>query len=602
MAPDLPHKLAAILYADVAGYSRLTQLDEAGTHEQLSVCLDLMAERISSAGGRVIHYAGDAVLAEFESVIAATRCAIRVQEAIPAATEEYPEDRRIAFRIGINLGEVIIDRDELYGDAVNIAARLESLATPGGVCISDAVQKEIQGKIDVELKDLGAQSVKNIEQPVRAYQISSDSQSDTPSKSMEHLTAQSRILGTTSANESVFDIPSRQLPSVMILPFRCLGGNEDEAALVDGFRLSIHSVLVKLSGLFLVSGSTLEAFRTRDISASEAAQEAGVRYVLEGAAQIAGQRIRVTIQLTDASVGQVIWSDQFDRVLDDIFELQDEITTEVVSRLRISTHYGEPAVTYAWWDSLPNWRSREKALRGFNYFYKGTPTENQLARQEFEQLVEMHPEETQGLALIALTHWVEAFRGWAESPEDSIEKAVEIAEQAVAGGDQDGLGRMVLGHARLDQGKYEEALELSKSAAATRRSCPIANALYGRALLYGGDPEGAIQQMKHAIRTQRLYAPWMINILSEAYRDMGDIPSSIRLGKESLQLDEENADTNAILCADHVFLGAVEEARQIGQKLRQSGFSTQDYATTKPYRDRDKLDVVTSALREAGLP
>jgi tetratricopeptide (TPR) repeat protein len=324
--------------------------------------------------------------------------------------------------------------------------------------------------------------------------------------------------------------------------------------------------------------------------------------VLEGAAQIAGRRIRVTIQLTDASVGQVIWSEQYDRVLDDIFELQDEITTEVISRLRISTHYEESAETYAWWDSLPSWRSREKALRGLNYFYKGTPTENLLSRREFEQLVEMHPEQTQGLALIALTHWAEAFRGWSESPEDSIAKAVEIAERAVAAGDEDGLGRMVLGHALLDQGKHEEALGLSESAAATRRSCPMANALYGRALLYGGDPEAAIQQMKLAIRTQRLFAPWMINILSEAYRDIGDIPSSVRLGKESLRLDEQNTDTNAILCADHILLGAVEEAQQFGQKLRQSGFSTESYATTKPYRERGKLDVVTGALREAGLP
>jgi class 3 adenylate cyclase len=263
MAPDLPRKLAAILYADVAGYSRLTQLDEVGTHEQLSVCLDLMAEQISSAGGRVIHYAGDAVLAEFESVIAATRCAVGVQEAISAATYEYPEDHRIAFRIGINLGEVIVDRNEVYGDAVNIAARLESLAAPGGICISEAVQKEIQGKIDVELKDLGTQSVKNIEQPVRAYQIPSDSRNASSPNSKQNLTAQSRIIGTTSPNESAFGIPSRQLPSVMILPFRCLGGDEEQAALVDGFRLTIHSVLVKLSGLFLVSGSTLEAFRPR---------------------------------------------------------------------------------------------------------------------------------------------------------------------------------------------------------------------------------------------------------------------------------------------------------------------------------------------------
>ena len=249
---NVTRELAAIFYADVCGYSRLTHADEIGTHRQLSASLDLIADRIRNAGGAVVHYAGDAVLARFSSVVAATHCAIGIQDAIWALCSEMEEARRLLFRIGINLGEIIVDRNDIYGDGVNIAARLESLADPGGICISSAVLQQVQGKVDARFDDVGEQALKNIEGPVHAYQIrfrpQESVQGADAANGLRRLSRFSRIAGPMT-REAIPDVFSRsEPPSIMILPFKNLSGGTDQDALVDGFRLAIQSALVKLPG------------------------------------------------------------------------------------------------------------------------------------------------------------------------------------------------------------------------------------------------------------------------------------------------------------------------------------------------------------------
>ena len=266
---NVTHQLAAILYADVSGYSRLTEADEVGTHRQLSASLDLIADRIINSGGEVVHYAGDAVLARFQSVVAATNCAIGIQNAVGTLCAELAEDKRLLFRIGINLGEVIVDRNDIYGDGVNVAARLESLASPGGICISESVFHQVQDKIDIQFDGIGEQKLKNIERPVQVYRLvpgSNVSNGDVdPSGNMLRISRFSRIAGPETEEEMAEAFVRSEAPSIMILPFKNLGGSAEQDAFVDGFRLSIQSSLVKLSGLFLINAPASEHYRNSDV-------------------------------------------------------------------------------------------------------------------------------------------------------------------------------------------------------------------------------------------------------------------------------------------------------------------------------------------------
>ena len=471
---NVTHQLAAILYADVSGYSRLTEADEVGTHRQLSASLDLIADRIRNAGGEVVHYAGDAVLARFQSVVAATNCAIGIQNAVGTLCAELAEDKRLLFRIGINLGEVIVDRNDIYGDGVNVAARLESLASPGGICISESVFHQVQDKIDVQFDGIGEQKLKNIERPVQVYRVVPDSGSSNGSdESFDNLlriSQYSRLAGPKTNAEVADVFVRRDPPSIMILPFKNLSGSTDHEAFVDGFRLSIQSSLVKLSGLFLINAPASSHYRHSDVSPIQAGNEVGVRYVIDGAVQMAGDRLRVTVQLTDAPAAQIIWAEHYDRVVDDVFEVQDEVTTEVAVALDIKLLAGEESLI--WWNNLPNRTARELVLRGISNLYMGSEDRNATARSTFEELAQIMPDSPQALALIAFTNWLDVMRGWSQDPVRSLKRAVIDAEKAVELGDPDGFGHVVLGSAFLLQRQHDEALALSERAASIRLSCP----------------------------------------------------------------------------------------------------------------------------------
>lgn len=596
-------KLAAILYADVAGYSRLTGVDEIGTHRQLSVSLDLMTDRIRNSGGQVVHYAGDAVLASFESVVAAANCAIGIQRAINAQCVDLAEDRRLLYRIGINLGEVIVDRDDIYGEDVNVAARLESLAEPGGICLSASVHEQVRDKIDARFEDMGDQRLKNIERSVQAYRVVTSSGS---ADAMVQLAAFRKLVAPATKEEEqeeIIEFSTPELASIMILPFKNLSGDADLEALVDGFRLSIQSTLVKLSGMFLINAPVADTYRHRQVSAIQAGNEVGIRYVLDGAVQIAGDRIRVTVQLTDAPAAQVIWADRYDRVMDNIFELQDEITTEVAVALDAKLVVGRQE-GLIWWDNLPNWKAREYVLRGLSHLYKLNQHDNEFARRMFEGLDQIAPGEPQGLALMALTHWFDAFEGWSENAAHSVERATKLAKEAIALGDPDGFGHIVLSHVRLFERRHDEALSLSEKSVAQRLSCPLAMAIFADVLNYTGKSEQAIKQMKQAVRHSRIFPPWMVNILAQSYRDTGQIIPSVSVANQSLRLDPENLDGHVILCTNYGLSNALEDARRVKQEILRidPSFSIPRYVETQPYKDSASLDVIAKALRKAGLP
>jgi class 3 adenylate cyclase len=591
MEDRLPRKLAAILYADVAGYSRLMGEDEDATHRTLSEYLDLMSSTVESNGGQVMHYAGDAMLAQFTAVLDALSSAIAIQNELRTRNAALPDERKVQFRVGVNSGDVIEDRGDIYGDGVNVAARLETLAEPGGVCISDAVRTAIGNKLPFQYVSIGEHQVKNITEPVRAYRVfNGDRISATPGTA--------NVAPDSSSLE--FSAPER--PSVAILPFKSLGSDPDQDYLADGIRFGIQATLVQLSGLFLVNAPVLNAYRERDVSATSAGAELGVRYVLEGAVQQAGKRIRVTVQLTDVDAKQTIWAERYDRVLEDVFKLQDEITGEVISSLNVKLIDSERG--RVWFGTLTSPEAREYYYRGISYLYEGNKEDNAAARHMFEELYRVQPDSVTGPSNISVTHWLDAFFGWTDPSAGSTEQAATWAQKAMQYEDNNGIGHAVFGHLQLLDGKYDEAIATCSKAVDLRSSCPLAHGLSGLVLNYCGDAGAAVKCVKEALRLERVYPAWLINVLAAAYRDSGEVELSIPAAKESVRLDPQTNDARLILCSDYNFAADHDQARGIADEIIASDptFRLSTYAKSQPYKNPISLERVIKALREAGLP
>jgi adenylate cyclase len=316
-------RLAAIVAADVAGYSRLMGQDEEGTLDAMNAHLrDCVYPTVAEHGGRIVKTTGDGLLIEFPSIVDAVRCCLAVQQTMAERNESVPVARRIQFRIGINLGDVVSEGDDIFGDGVNIAARLEGIAEPSGICISQVVFDQLKHKLDLMVEDLGARALKNIEEPVHAYRVVTATPASMPPIPECQV---------TGASQEVSFRPMR--PSLAILPFRNVSGDPETDFMADGIGLGIQTLLVQLSGLFFINACAHQAYRDGKVTAEEAGRELSVRYVLEGAVQRFGARVRVTTQLTDVRDKSVIWADRYDGDLEDVFKLQDDITREVITSL-----------------------------------------------------------------------------------------------------------------------------------------------------------------------------------------------------------------------------------------------------------------------------
>ncbi|MCK5546444.1 MAG: hypothetical protein KAI27_03655 [Rhodospirillaceae bacterium] len=581
-------KLAAILAADVVGYSRLMDVDEESTLHTLRAHRQIIDGLISTHNGRVFATGGDSVIAEFTSPVEAVRCAVQIQLNLEKSNVDLPKDRLMIFRIGVNLGDIMIEGDDLLGDGVNVAARLEGIADQGGICISGTVYDQVLGKISQAFEFMGEQTLKNIEGPVRAYRI--------------FINDGAAAKSTKTAVSSPLEFSPPNKPSIAILPFKSLNTDLDKDFVADGIRLGIQATLVQLSGLFLVNVPAMNAYSDTDIPAVSAGAELGVRYVLEGAVQQAGDRVRVTVQLTDVATQQAVWAESYDRVLDDVFALQDEITQEVISSLNVKLVVGE--VSRIWFDKLNSPQARECFYRGISHLYSGTKEDNAAARKMFEKLYAIHPESVQGPSITALTHWIDASFGWTDTPEETLQEAASWAEKAVGYDDNNGVGHAVLGHIQLLNRKFDEAVATCSEGVELRASCPLAHGLLGLVLHYCGDAKLAVKNVKEALQLEKVYPPWLIDILAASYRDSGDIGLSIPVAKESLRLNPQNNDARLILCSDYKLTANHDQAKLVAEEIivNNPAFSLSTFADSQPYKDPTKLNNLIGALRESGLP
>jgi adenylate cyclase len=581
----MQRRLAAILALDVVGYSRLMGQDERATLAALkSHRQELLDLEIARHGGRLVSTSGDGALVEFASVVGAVECAVAIQQAMSERNRDVPRDRRIEFRIGINLDEVIVEGDDILGDGVNVAARLETFAEPGTVCISGSVFGHVRNRVDLRFEDLGEQQFKNIAEPVRTFRISC-AQAGFP-------------YADFSTCES---LPLPNKPSIAIMPFANLSGDAAQDYLAEGLRLDIQAALVKASGLFLIAANTVARYRNAEIAAEAAGRQMGVRYVLEGAVRRSGQRLRTTVELTDVLARRIVWAEQYDRVLDDGLAVQDEIAAEVLKALDVKLASGERWLLHS---TLKSLEALDFFYRGLSRFYAGGKDDNAAAREMFEQVARLQPESAVGPAYLCFTHWVDAFRGWTDSKERSLTLAARWAKTALEHRSSNGLAHIVLASIHLLRRRHEEALADCYKAVELRPNCPTANSYLANVLHYCGRSAEAITKLKEAIRITPVYPPWYMSLLAGAYRESGQLAQSIAAARHGIRLSPTDLEPRVALCSAYVLTGQPQQARQAAQEIIaiDPTFSTGRYVADQPYKEDRTSQQLADSLRKAGLP
>lgn len=584
---SVQRKLAAILYADVVGYSRLTGADEEGTHRTVSASLDFIAATIEARGGKVIHYAGDAVLAEFASVVVAVECAVEIQREFGERNREVDDEKRLQYRIGVNLGDIIVDRDDIYGDGVNVAARLESLADAGGICVSAKVRAEVGNKHDLAFEDMGAQKVKNIAEPVHAYRVRLTPQSGAgdpaapgPSSVARRWLAPAALLAVLAiaaalvwfkpwapsadvALEENMAYPLPDKPSIAVLPFDNLSGDPAQAYFADGISEDIISTLSRISGLFVIARNSTFVYKGKPVKVQQIAEDLGVRYVLEGSVQRDGDQVRITAQLVDALSGNHLWAERYDRKFADLFALQDEITHKIAIALQVELTEGE---------QFRVWRKTTRSVDVWNRIAKGmehmvrfVKAGNARARALFEEAAAAEPANAMAQTLIGWTHWMDAQNGWSVSPEQSIAQAFAFAQKASALDENSPDVHALMGALAMLGGDFEAAVAAGEKAVALNPNHATNTALLGMILQNGGRPEEAILRLKTAMRLSPYYPNWFLVELAWSYQQSGQNEEAVRafrqyLARESGATNQARAYIGLALALSK--LGREKEARR----------------------------------------
>jgi adenylate cyclase len=574
-------RLSAILAADVAGYSRLTGRDEEGTHVQLQGHLrSLIDPKIAEHRGRVVKNTGDGLLAEFGSVVEAVRCAVEVQRGMAERNAGVPQERRIEFRIGINVGDVMLDRGDIFGDGVNVAARLEGIAEAGGICVAGRVLEDIQGKLDVVFEDAGEQRLKNIIRPVRVYRV--------------------RPSAGAATQRPALPLPDK--PSIAVLPFQNMSGDPDQEYFADGIAEDVLTTLSKIEELMVIARYSSFVFKgqTRDIR--EIGRILGARYVLEGSVRKVGNRVRLTAQLIDSLDGSHVWADRFDGGLDDVFDLQDRITQDIVAALEVRLTLGEQARV---------WRKRSGSPLVYEYFLKGRNLylnfarhTHAQARDQLERALEINPDFTPALVQLGYTLTDQARFGGEGNRAATYEAALNCTTRALAANPSCGEAYTIIGYVRTFQRRHDEAVTAGEKAIALS---PSGTDAYHMAGMYHGYAGNFREAALYEEQSQRL-SPVARNesLVDEARArfHLGDFIAARDIALRVLKEKPRWLTAHSTLVAALWNLGKEEEARSVAKELLacHPGFSTLRWAHGLPYRHQEHLDALIKPLQLAGLP
>ena len=541
---DTERRLIAIFAADVEGYSRLMGADEVGTFKDLTQRRDILDSLIASRRGRIANTAGDSVLAEFGSAVDAVQCAVEAQAALSQANVGLSPDRHINFRIGVHVGDVMIKGGDLFGDGVNIAARLQTLASAGGVCLSGVAYDHVRKILPFAFADLGAQQVKNIDEPVRAFSV----------------VAERAAVVTASANASVpLALPDK--PSIAVLPFQNMSGDPEQEYFADGMAEDIITALSRFKALFVIARNSSFTYRGRAVDVRQVGRELGVRYVLEGSVRKAANRVRITGQLVDTATGAHLWADHFDGTLEDIFDLQDQLTATIVGAIAPRVEQAEIERTK---------RKPTDRLDAYDYYLRGVAglsiRRAAEARKLFLKAVELDPSFAVCYAMAAHCYDLEVIRGGLP-PAEVIAETTRLARRAALLGNEDALALTQAGHAlAFVAGEIDEGATLLDRAIVLNPNLALAWHQGGWTKIYVGEPEQAIERFSRAMRLSPLdplLLPWMQSGTADAYLFAGQYDQAASWAEKALRGGARNPSALRAAAASFALAGRLEEARKV---------------------------------------
>jgi len=579
-------RLAAILAADVVGFSRMMGQDEEGTLARLKkLRAEVIDPAIAEARGRIFKTTGDGLLVEFPSVVDAVQCAARVQSALGTRYAGAPAGQRIVLRIGINLGDVIVEGDDLYGDGVNVAARLEGICDAGGVFISGSAFEQVEGKVKLGFEDCGERSVKNIARPVRVWRLAIEGAPPV---------APAKAAAAAPAG------PPSDRPAIAVLPFQNMSGDAEQEYFSDGITEDIITDLSKLSGLMVIARNSTFTYKGKAVDVQEVGKRFGVTHVLEGSVRRAGGRVRITAQLLESGSAHHVWAERYDRGLEDIFAVQDEITREIVEALHVKLVRGEQATV--WRKLLAKPEALDAYYKGIDRMNRATREANDEAARCFEQVAKLEPDSPLGHLGLAWTK-LSAFRyGWGEPK--ALQHAAELADKALQLDETCADAHALLGYYHLLAGRHDQAIaEGERSVALTPNHADNAANL-ACSYAVANRPADAIVQMRKAMRLSPVYPTWYLNILGFALLQVGQHDEAEHALALALQREPGYADCRLMLAAAHHARGRLDDARRetAATRVHTPGFKLKDMeGRLSIVKDRALVDGFIGLMRELGL-
>ena len=575
-------KLSAIMSADVKGYSLLMSEDEIHTIQTLKTHRQIMSEYIQQHTGRVVDSPGDNLLAEFGSAVDAVQCAVKIQKRLKKENDRFVEDKRLEFRIGVNVGDVVQDENSIYGSGVNVAARIEGLADSGGVCISRNAYDHVKDKLELGFKFLGEHKVKNIKDPVRVYKVLLDSDSSEP----------------------IFKEPLEltDMPSIAVLPFENMSGDPSQEYFSDGLTDQIINGLCKVANLFVIARNSSFAYKGKSISIKQIANELGVQYILEGSVQKAGDRVRITAQLIDAKTDYHRWSESYDRELTDIFELQDEITMNILWAMNVNVTHGEQA--QIWSEEMKvGIKAYDAFMRGLEQFYRFNREDNDQAKTNFQRSLDIEPSPIVH-SMLGFAHLIDLMYGWCDSQMESFDKANKCAEAAHEMNKDVDILHMMLGWIYLFKGMHDKAVLEGKRAVQLNPNGAEAHVQLAAILVFAGNPDEAIRLINRAFRLNPTPTSYYFNMLGIAYRSVNQYEDAITACEKMVHMNPNSLPSYITLASCHSLLNQMDQARQyVTEILRiDPDYSVGQFALTMPFKVKEELELYLEALRKAGLP
>ena len=587
---DFKRKLTTIFSADVVGYSRLMGEDESATVRTLDTYKEVIFSLIKQHRGRVVDSPGDNVLAEFGSVVDALQSAITIQKELRTRNSDLPKDRRMQFRMGINLGDVIEEQDRIYGDGVNIAARLEALADPGGICISKTAFDQVESKLPMGYQFLGEQKVKNIAKPIGAYRVMMDT----------------RVTGRGDneidrASEKRMAYPLPDKPSIAVLPFVNMSGDPEQEYLGDGITESIITAISKLYQIFVIARNSTFSYKNKAVKVQQVAEELGVQYVLEGSVQKSGNKLRITAQLIDALNGRHIWAQRYDRELTDLFAMQDDITMEILQAMRVKLTEGEQVLR------LKRPKNIELAMKMYeaqDYAHRFDPEANEKAQRLHEEIIAADPDLGEAYFALAAGTMMDVWLGTTKSPGESIEKAIALLEKALSLDNSLATALGLMGFLYGMKRDYDKAIAYGEKAVEKDPNGADSHAYLGIVLNFVSRPLEAVSHFEIAMRRNPYPPQWYYTNFAGAYSMLGRNEEAFALAKKALDLWPTSVVAHCSLIFTYWDLGEEDKARAAASELLKISpkFSVEKYGQTTPSKDREYVKRMTDALCKAGLP